>query len=563
MFNELFERVVEEVSRASKLSCKEVRRCMEKSSQPKKPNVTLFLVKISARAQEDAKEVYEALGSAGIELIQNLEMRGPSVCFDINKKAILKDVLGYIQRNKETFGNNEVGKGKKVVVEYSSPNIAKIFHVGHLRTTILGQFIVNLLRASGYETTSINYFGDWGKQFGLVLLGYSRYGSEELLQKDPLKHLLDVYVRINADAKTDPGVDPEAREIFRRMEEDKDEWCMGLWGRFRELSIERYKSLYKRLNVTFDVYSGESLYNEKGKAIVETCEAVKTDEDGSKVFDLGKSGKVLAMKKDGTTLYITRDIAAAIERVEKYSPEKIIYVVSSEQSKHFEDLFKVLGVLGYDEGRFEHVSYGLVAGMSTRAGKVQFLEDIIRESTEVMKQVMMADSNKGSFTAEETDRTAEILAISTLLVMDFTARRVKGYEFDIEKRARNTSGTGPYLQYAHCRLKSIEARNSSVDYSNIDTIDFSLVDTPEVLSLVYKLLWFEHAVEKCLDDYEPSRIVTYLQDLAGSANAAVNSLRVMGVEEGLARARLAVLSSARIVLHNGLRILGATPLNKM
>ncbi|ADM11984.1 arginyl-tRNA synthetase [Encephalitozoon intestinalis ATCC 50506] len=563
MFNELFKKVVEQVSNVSKFSPEEIERCMEKSCQPKKPNVTLFLIKISSSPQEDAKELHEALEKASIELIQNLAIRGPSVCFDINKKAILKDVLGYIQSNKETFGNNSIGKGKRMVVEYSSPNIAKIFHIGHLRTTILGQFIVNLLKASGYETVSMNYFGDWGKQFGFVLLGYSKYGSEEELEKDPLKHLFNVYVKISADAKENPEVDLEAREIFRKMEEENDEWCMNLWKRFRELSVEKYKSLYERLNVRFDVYSGESLYNKKGKEIVEAYKEVKTDEDGSKVFDLGKNRKVLVMKNDGTTLYITRDIAAAIERLEKYSPEKIIYVVSTEQNKHFEDLFKILGILGHDESKFLHVSYGLVAGMSTRAGKAQFLEDIIQESTSVMKKVMMSDSTKNSFTMDEIDQTAEVLAISTLLVMDFTARRVKGYEFDIEKRARNTSGTGPYLQYAHCRLKSIESRNSDVDYSDINTIDFSLIHVPEVFNLVYKLLWFEHAVEKCLDDYEPSRIVTYLQDLASCVNVAINSLKVLGVEKELARARLLVLSSARIVLHNGLKILGATPLNKM
>ncbi|CAD26360.1 ARGINYL tRNA SYNTHETASE [Encephalitozoon cuniculi GB-M1] len=563
MFNELFRKVVEAISKASKFTPEEIAACMERSYQPKKPNVTLFLDRISPSPQEDAKELLETLAGANIELIENLAIRKSSVCCDINKRAILKDVLGYIQKNREIFGNNNVGKGKRMVVEYSSPNIAKIFHIGHLRTTVLGQFIVNLLRASGYETTSINYFGDWGKQFGFVLLGYSKYGSEEELEKDPLKHLFNVYVKISADAEKNPDVDSEAKEIFRMMEEDKDEWCMNLWRRFRELSIEKYKVLYKRLNVEFDVYSGESMYNEKGKSIVETSKQIKTDEDGSKVFDLGKAGKVLVMKNDGTTLYITRDIAAAIERLEEYSPEKIIYVVSSEQNKHFEDLFGVLEMLGYDKDKFQHVSYGLVAGMSTRAGKVQLLEDIIQESTEVMKNVMMSDNNKGSFTAAEMDQTAEVLAISTLLVMDFTARRVKGYEFDIEKRARNTSGTGLYLQYAHCRLRSIETKNSNVDYNDIETIDFELIHVPKVLNLVYKLLWFEHVVEKCLEDYEPSRIVTYLQDLASSINGAINILRVLGVDKELARARLLVLSSARIVLHNGLRILGATPLNKM
>ncbi|KAH9410993.1 class I (R) tRNA synthetase [Ordospora pajunii] len=563
MFNEVFCRIAARIAEVSRFSFDEINRCMEKSNHSKKQDVTLFVIKISNAPDADAKELFDAIVDARIELIENVSMKGSSISFDVNKRAIMKDVLCAIQSKQDKFGSNEIGKGKRMVVEYSSPNIAKIFHVGHLRTTILGQFIVNLLRECGYETTSINFFGDWGKQFGLVLLGYMKHGSEEELEKDPLRHLFDVYVKISRDAKDDAGVDAEAREIFRKMEEDGDEWCMGLWKKFRMLSVEKYKQLYKRLNVEFDVYSGESMYNERGKQIVETCGLVKTDPDGSKVFDFGDNQKVLAMKNDGTTLYITRDIAAAKERLEEYMPEKIIYVVSSEQNKHFEDLFRTLKLLGLDESRFQHVNYGLVAGMSTRAGKVEFLEDIVDEATSVMKRVMQADDSRSSFTPEEIDSTAEILALSTLLVMDFTAKRIKGYEFDVEKRARNTSGTGPYLQYAHCRLKSIEMRNNEVDYSSIDAIDFSLICVPEVFELVYKLLWYEHVVEKCLDDYEPSRIVTYLQDLAGCINSAINSLRVMGVDKELAKARLLVLSSARIVLQNGLKILGATPLSKM
>lgn len=562
MFNEVFDELVRDISGVSRFSSEEIRRCMERVLQPRRPDVTLFLMKISKNAEEDARELFEALGGGRVRLIENISMRGPLVSFDINKRLVLKDILRHIQDTKETFGNNLIGSGKRMVVDYSSPNIAKIFHIGHLRTTVLGQFIVNLLRASGYETVSVNYLGDWGKQFGFVLLGFKTYGDEEQLRNDPLRHLFDVYVRINSDAEKDARIDMEAREIFRKMEEERDEWCIGLWSKFRELSIEKYKRLYKRLNICFDVYSGESMYNERGREVVESCGLMKTDSDGSKVFDLGPLGNALAIKNDGTTLYMTRDIAAGLDRVERYSPEKIIYVVSCEQNRHFQQLFRILGMLGCDEGMFQHVSYGKVLGMSTRRGKVEFLEDILDDATDVMRREILSNEEKASG-IEDIDRTAETLAISTLLVMDFSAKRVKGYEFDMERRAKNVSGTGPYLQYAHCRLRSIEARNPDVDYRDIENIDFGLIDTPEVLSLAYRLLWFEHVVEQCLGDYEPSHIVTYLQDLAGCINVAVNNLRVMGAEEDVARARLLVLSSARIVLHNGLRMLGITPLNKM
>lgn len=562
MFNELFEKLVGEIAKVSRFTSEEIRKCMERTHQPRRPDVTLFLIKISKNADEDTRELYEKLVSGGIELIENITTRGPSICFYINKRIIVRDVFKYIQSNKQTYGNSSTGRGKRVVVEYSSPNIAKIFHMGHFRTTVLGQFIVNLLRASGYEVISMNYLGDWGKQFGFVLLGFKRYGDEELLRKDPLKHLFDVYVRINSDAGKDPRVDAEAKEMFRGLEEDKDEWSVRLWTRFRELSVEKYRILYKRLNISFDVYDGESLHNEKGREIIEASGKLSTDEDGSKVFDLGTLGKALVIKNDGTTLYMTRDIAAAVERVQKYTPERIIYVVSSEQDRHFQQLFGIMELLGYNRDVFRHVSYGRVLGMSTRRGKVEFLEGIIDDATEVMRKEMLLNEEKAS-KIEDIDKTAETLAISTLLVMDFSAKRVKGYEFDVEKRAKNVSGTGPYLQYAHCRLRSIEDKNQHIDYSDIDSIDFGLINTPEVLSLAYKLLWFEHVIEQCLEDYEPSRIVTYIQDLSSCINVAVNTLRVMGMDKELARARLLVLSSARIVLNNGLRILGITPLNKM
>lgn len=561
MFSELFKGIVQAVADVSKFSVDDIRRCMEKSVQARRHDVTLFLMKISQSPDEDTAMLYEALRSANIDLVEGITTRGPSISFNINKKRILRDVLRHIQRSGNAFGSNSIGAGRKMVVEYSSPNIAKIFHIGHFRTTVLGQFIVNLLRMSGYETVGINYLGDWGKQFGFVLLGYELYGDEEQLKTDPLKHLFDVYVRINADAADNPSVDAQAKEIFRQMEEEKNEKYLALWRTFRTLSIEKYKSLYRRLNISFDVYSGESLYNDKGRALIEASSMLKTDDDGSKVFDLGDDGRVLVIKSDGTTLYMTRDIAAAAERVKEYSPEKIIYVVSCEQSRHFQQLFGVLELLGHDRRIFEHVSYGLVSGMSTRKGKVQFLENILEEAADVMRNEILSNEKKAAG-IEDIDATAETLAISTLLVMDFSAKRVKGYEFDIEKRAKNVSGSGPYLQYAHCRLKSIEARNKHIAF-DADSVDVDLVHSPDVLELVYKLLWFEHVVELCLEDYEPSRIVTYLQDLCSCINVAVNNLKVIGASEDLAAARLLVLSSARVVLHNGLRILGITPLNKM
>jgi arginyl-tRNA synthetase len=558
MFNEVIDEVVQEVAKRSKFSAEEIRACMEMCSQDTRPDITLFIIKISQSPQEDADQLLKQLREASLDIIEDIEARGPSVTFNINKRRIFSSILEHIQDRAETYGHSDVGRGRRVLVDYSSPNIAKVFHVGHFRTTVLGKFIVNLLKASGYEVVGINYLGDWGKQFGMVLLGYEKYGSDEKLQLDPLRHLFDVYVQINQDAKKDPSVDGEAREIFRRMEEEEDPMYLGIWSKFRELSIEKYKKLYKRLDIEFDVYEGESMYNKMGREIIEECPLVRVDEDGSRVFDLGELGNVLVMKSDGTTLYITRDIAAARERIARYSPEKIIYVVSNEQNRHFEQLFGAMRQMGYDPDMFLHVNYGMVQGMSTREGNVHFLEDIINTATDIMKKEILSNEEKASV-VENIDETARILGISALLVMDFTAKRIKGYKFDVERRTKNVSGTGPYLQYAHCRLKSIEDKNAL----DCTKVNYALVATPDVLRLSYKLLWFEHIVERCLGDYEPSRIVTYLQDLASTANVMVGRLRVKGTEEELAKARLLVLSSIRTVLRSGMRLLGITPLNRM
>lgn len=521
---------------------------------------SMFLNQVSSSPTEDAGKLFRSLQQRSFPEIADLCVHDTHVSFNLNKRMFFKDILRTIHLKNVEFGKSSIGDGKTVVVDYSSPNIAKVFHVGHYRTTILGNFITNLMRNAGYNTISMNYLGDWGKQFGLVLLGFERFGSEDELESDALMHLFSVYVKINEAAKADPKVHDEARAIFREMEESKNERYLSRWRQFREMSIEKYKTLYRKLNVEFDVYSGESFYNDAGKVFACTTEIAETDEDGSRVVDCGPHGKALIQKSDGTTLYLTRDICAAIDRIEKYSPHKLIYVVSSEQDQHLQQLFCCMGKLGYDRSIFEHVNYGYVKGMSTRRGTVHFLEDVIESSSSAIKERLL--SNK-DVCVEDQDRTALILAISTLLVADFGAKRIKGYTFNAEQRANCEKGSGAYLQYAHCRLNSIEETNCTIDMVDISDVDFGLIDIPEVHELSYKLLWYENVLSLCLEDYEPSRLVVYLMDLAKTVNNLVTKLRVKGVDGDLAKARLLVLSASRKVIRNGLKILGMTPLNKM
>lgn len=562
ILDEIVEKILNEIAKATKIDKESLRKALEVSNTNNKPHCTIFLLKIRKDAKDIAESFFRSIIDANIEYIKDVSLRGASVSFNINMKIFFFDVLKTIYTKQEEFGSNTIGKDKTVLVEYSSPNIAKVFHIGHFRTTVLGNFVKKLYLFSGYNTIGINYLGDWGKQFGLVLLGYELYGNEEELEKDPIKHLFDVYVLINKDIEKDPTIDKKAKEIFMKMEKEKNEEYLGLWKNFRAKSIKKYRELYKKINIEFDEYSGESFYDEKGREIVQNLPFIVEKKEGGKAVDLGDKGTPMVIKDDGTSLYLTRDIAAVVDRFERYSPEKIIYVVSSEQNLYFEQLARCSELMGYKKGAIQHINYGLVSGMSTRKGTVKFLEDIIDIATDVMKKEINVNQEKAAL-IEDIDFTALQLAVSTLLIMDFSAKRIKGYEFDVEKRAKNVNGTGPYFQYAHCRLNSIEERNKNIAITDVNDINFDLISSDLVYQIVYKFLWFEKSVVLCLDDHEPSRIVTYMNDLCNSVNSLVDKMKVLGVEENLAKARLLVLSCAKIVLGNSLRLLGVCPLKKM
>ncbi|KAI4290769.1 arginyl-tRNA synthetase [Pancytospora philotis] len=553
-FSDVISQVEAEIVAKTGLAPEVVAKLLMKARDANRKDFCMFLNSISSEPEREAAELAEKLRE--ISIICDVSASGAQVSFNLNKGRFFEDTVSSILAAGDDFGSSRVGAGRRAVVDFSSPNIAKIFHVGHFRTTVLGNFVVRLLRANGFDTVAMNYLGDWGKQFGLVLLGFEKYGNEERLKVDPLIHLFEIYVKISADAKVDKDVDAKAREIFRLMEEEKDERYLSQWRRFRELSIKKYEELYSKLNIKFDVYSGESKYSDKARDFVKETEQCKQDPDGSYVIDCKSAGKVLIQKSDGTTLYMTRDILAAEDRMKNYEADLLYYVVGDEQNKHFEQLFACLGQLGYDKSRFRHINYGMIKGMSTRNGQVHFLEDIIATSADVIKQKLLDDAKD----IEDKDRTALILAVSTLIIADFGAKRIKGYTFNIEQRANCEAGSGAYLQYAHCRLLSIENRNTEVSTA---APDLALINTPEVAAFAYKLLWYEHIVQLCVEDFEPSRIVIYLMDLVKSTNNLVTKLRVKDVDPALASARLALFKAARVVIRNGLTVLGIEPLDKM
>ncbi|KAF8933444.1 Arginyl-tRNA synthetase [Haplosporangium bisporale] len=495
-----------------------------------------------------------------------------------------------------------VGKGQVVAIDYSSPNIAKPFHGGHLRGTILGNFTTRLLRGFGYKVIGINYLGDWGKQYGLMAVGFDRYGDRARLHEDPIKHLYEVYVKINKDIAENPGLDKKANEYFKQMEEG-DPTVLNLWQEFRTLSIEVYKVMYQRLGIEFDVYSGES---ESAKWVPQAYQLLRDkgllteQEDGAWVVDLEEYGLgVCTLRRaDGTTLYLTRDVAACLQRAEQFKFDRHLYMIGDDQNLHLKRLFKIMELAFKDKVEsspsslqssqdisvwpphwshaLKHISFGKVQGMSTRKGNAVFLEDILDTARSTMLEKMKENESKfeavkavqSTTNSERTQDTGELVAdtlgISAVVIQDFQAKSSKGYEFSWKRMTESTGNTGIYLQYAHARLCGIQEKSGTRLNRDANT---DLLTEPEAFELANMISMYPEITRSTLQTLEPSMIVNYLFGLSHAISAANQVLQVKSVAESgdreLAEARMLLLWAARTTLGNGMRILGLEPLERM
>ncbi|KAH7099424.1 arginyl-tRNA synthetase [Auriculariales sp. MPI-PUGE-AT-0066] len=530
--------------------------------------------RLKGKPDEIAKRIVDAFTPN--QWIEKVVAQPPFVHFTVRTPTLYRAVLGQIHNlthcmpdDVPAYGSNDSGKGKKLVLEYSSPNIAKQFHVGHLRSTIIGAFLANLYRAAGWDVISLNYLGDWGKQFGLIAVGFERYGDKDALETDAIKHLFDVYVKINKDAEQDESVHDAARAWFRRME-DGEEDALANWRLWRALSVSKYEKEYAQLNVKFDEYIGESTVSAKSQddALNKLGDLNLTQEsNGALVIDLEKYklNTAVVRKRDGTSLYLTRDIGGAIERWDKYKFDKMIYVISSQQDLHVAQFFKVLQLMGFDwADRLENVNYGLVLGMSTRRGTVVFLEDIVREAATVMHEQMQ--KNEAKYAAiEDPETTSREIGISAVKIQDMSAKRIGNYNFAWERMVSFEGDTGPYLQYAHVRLSSIERKNPDlVPLPPPDQIEVDLLTEPQAREIVFLLGTYPDVVRAALKTHEPSAVVTFAMRLSHSISSAWEVLPVKQEENlGKKRARLWLFVSARDVLGAAMRLLTLTPLQRM
>jgi len=506
-----------------------------------------------------AGEIAEKIDTKGFEKVIAV---GPYVNFFLDKNATASEVIREVLTEGEHYGDANIGEGGNVPIDMSAPNIAKPFSIGHLRSTVIGDSIAKIYEKLGYQPIKINHLGDWGKQFGLLITAYKKYGDEATITANPIDELLKLYVKINAEAKEDSEVDEEGRQWFLKMEQG-DEEALRIWKWFSDVSLIEFNRIYGKLGVTFDHFMGESFYSDKMDAIVEDLENKNLlhESKGALIVDLEKYNlnPALIKKTDGATLYITRDLATAAYRKKTFNFVKSLYVVGGEQTNHFKQLKAVLKEAGYDwSDDMVHVPFGMVTQggkkFSTRKGHVVKLEMALDEAVDrAEKQIEAKNPN-----LENKEEVAKQVGVGAVKFYDLKTDRNNGYDFDLDEMVSFEGETGPYVQYAHARIQSILRKaNRKVNIDNISLV----VSDAEAWEIVKALKEFPNIVKRAADNYEPSIIAKYAISLAQAFNKYYAHVRILEDDAQL-DGRLALISATSIVLKEALRLLGvAAPEN--
>ena len=487
---------------------------------------------------------------------------GPYVNFFLSKAEISGQVIKEVIKDGADYGQQNEGNGENVTIDLSSPNIAKPFSVGHLRSTVIGDALSNIFRKIGYNTIKINHLGDWGKQFGLLMVAYKKWGSQEAVEANPIDELLKLYVRINAEIENDPSLDEEGRLWFKKLE-DGDPEATELWQWFRDESLTEFNRIYELLGVEFDSLNGEAFYNDKMDEGIQILEekGLLQESKGASIVDLEDFNLPPAMikKSDGATLYITRDIATAIYRARTYNFVKNVYVVGQEQANHFRQLKAVLKKMGFDwSDDMIHVDFGLVTKnrqkLSTRKGNIILLEPTLLEAISRAKSQIEAKNPD----LENKDAVARAVGVGAVKFYDLKTDRRNGYDFDLEAMVSFEGETGPYIQYAYARIQSILRK---ANFQPDAEATYSLND-PESWEIIKLLQDFGRVVKRAADNYEPSLIAKYAISLAQVFNKYYAHTRILD-ESPERDSRLALSYSTAVVLKEALRLLGVEAPEKM
>ena len=498
-------------------------------------------------------------------MFEKVEQVNAYVNMFISKEEFVKDTLEEVLAKGDDFGRTDIGAGKKVIVEYSSPNIAKPFHIGHIRSTVIGNSIYKIYDALGYDVVRINHLGDYGTQFGKMICAYRHWGNKEDVIKEPIKTLLSYYTKFHVEVETHPELDDEAREIFTKLEHGEKEE-VELWQWFRDESLKEFTRVYDMLGISFDSYAGESFYSDKMPRFVQELadKGLLEESQGAQIVDLEPYGlgAALVTKSDGSTLYITRDIAAAVYRKETYDFYKNIYVVASQQNLHFQQWIQIVELLGYEWARdCVHIPFGLVSledgTMSTREGRVVFLEDVLNKAVDKTKEIIKEKNADAS--EADVDEIAKAVGIGAVIFQELSNNRIKDYTFKWDKVLNFDGETGPYVQYTHARCASVLRKAGEAIVKKaaaLEGVDFQYLCSESAYELAKLLYKFPAVIVDAGEKYEPSIVTRHIVDMAQGFNRFYHDEHILTDNEEEQVAKVALVIAAKDAIKNGLALLG-------
>ncbi len=507
----------------------------------------------------------ELVGKLATDNFKKIEAAGGYINFTIEPSEFAKAVIPEVHRAAADYGRQDIGAGKTVIVEYSSVNIAKPFHIGHIRSTMIGHSLNRIYDALGFNTVSINHLGDYGTQFGKLIVAYKRWSSAELVDANPIPELLRIYVKFHEVAKDEPSLEDEARAWFTKLENGDPE-AKELWSFFREMSLKEFMRVYDMLGVKFDSYAGESFYSDKMGEVLQILrdKGVVQKSEGAEIVDLTEYGMppALVTKRDGSTLYMTRDLAAAIYRKRTYDFYKNIYVVAYQQDLHFKQWFKVLELMGMAYAKdCVHVNFGMVSleegTLSTRKGNVVFLEDVLNKAVAMAAEIIEEKNPE----LPNKDEVAKQVGIGAIVFQELFNNRIKDYTFSWQAAMAFEGETGPYVQYAHARANTLIENAGDVTLDG--SCDYSLLGDEASALLARKIYQFPKAIVDAMAGNEPSRITRYVIGLAQDFNRFYQQNHINVADDALKKARLELVVAAKQTINNALHLIGIAAPNKM
>lgn len=502
-----------------------------------------------------AGDIKDAIGE--VDFLQDIQVQGAYLNFFVKKDIYVKSMVDAAIA--QDFGSSTEGNGQTICIDYSSPNVAKNFHVGHLRTTIIGNSLYKIFSKLGYEVIRINHLGDWGTQFGKLIVAYKAWGSEEAVKKDGVAELMKLYVKFHEEAEKNPSLNDEARAWFSKMEHG-DEEALKIWQWFKDISLIEYKRTYDLLGMDFDYYLGESFYRDKTDAVVEKLKQANllTESEGAQIVNLDAydMAPCLILKNDGSSIYATRDLAAIFYRKETWNFVKCLYVTGQEQKLHFKQVFKVVELLGNEwaKDQLVHIPYGLVslegAKLSTRSGNIIYAEDILLEAISKIKEII-EEKNPD---LPDKDETAKKIGVGAVLFNDLYNQRIKDVSFKWEKLLNFDGETGPYVQYTHARCCSILKKLDNFTPSS--DIDYSALSDAEAIELLKEISRFPRVIKDAAERYEPSAIARFAVDVSQAFNKFYNACRIHVEEESVKNARATLVYITKKTIKDAMELLG-------